>query len=198
MHCIGRFRILNLKLELNQYIALIACGVNGVFEIFSIGFCASKDFHATLNFFLKKWIIYVSPQKSEPPSWKFYYSWDPVSVSWNPPTFYNNSQFPSNTVEFWLNNFIKSFYNFFLSKEKIFRSGGIWNKEKLFLNHILVKIDWLHGFREECLKLGKNVDKSLFWTLSWLTMSNHLTVFSTRLRYLRLSRTEKMPLISSR
>ena len=118
MHCIGRFRILNLKLELNQYIALIACGVNGVFEIFSIGFCASKDFHATLIFFLKKWIIYVSPQKSEPPSWKFYYSWDPVSVSWSPPTFYNNSQFPSNTVEFWFNNFIKSFYNFFFTKRK--------------------------------------------------------------------------------
>ena len=113
----------NTKLEirisgLNQYIARIACGVNGVFEIFSIGFCASKDFHATLIFFLKKWIIYVSPQKSGPPSWKFYYSWDPVSVSWSPPTFYNNSQFPSNTVEFWFNNFIKSFYNFFFTKRK--------------------------------------------------------------------------------
>ena len=124
----------NTKLEirisgLNQYIARIACGVNGVFEIFSIGFCASKDFHATLIFFLKKWIIYVSPQKSEPPSWKFYYSWDPVSVRRSPPTFYNNFQFPSNTVEFWFNNFIKSFYNFFLYKEKIFRSENIWNRK---------------------------------------------------------------------
>ena len=75
MHCPGRLRILKMKIRirgLNQYIARvkgIACrGVNGVFEIFSIGFCASKDFHATLDFFLKKWIIYVSPQKSEPPS----------------------------------------------------------------------------------------------------------------------------------
>ena len=91
--------------------------------------CASGDFHATLNFFLKKWIIYVSPQKSEPPSWKFYYSWDPVSVRRSPPTFYNNFQFPSNTVEFWFNNFIKSFYNFFLYKEKIFRSENIWNRK---------------------------------------------------------------------
>ena len=136
MHCPGRLRILKMKIRiwgLNQYIARvkgIACrGVNGVFEIFSIGFCASKDFHATLDFFFKKWIIYVSPQKSEPPSWKFYYSWDPVSVRRSPPTFYNNSQFPSNTVEFWFNNFIKSFYNFFLYKEKIFRSENIWSKK---------------------------------------------------------------------